>query len=63
MVLSSSISAQNLFVASSAVNRQVLRLEQEPGAELFDRVPSGMRLNAADNGCINTYAARCTTFT
>jgi DNA-binding transcriptional LysR family regulator len=39
--------AQNLFVASSAVNRQILRLEQELGTELFDRVPSGMRLNAA----------------
>lgn len=39
--------AQNLFVASSAVNRQVLRLEEELGTELFDRVPSGMRLNAA----------------
>ena len=39
--------AHNLFVASSAVNRQILRLEQELGAELFDRIPSGMRLNAA----------------
>ena len=39
--------AQNLFVASSAVNRQILQLEGEMGTELFDRVPSGMRLNAA----------------
>jgi len=39
--------AQNLFVASSAVNRQILRLEEELGTELFDRVPSGMRLNIA----------------
>ena len=39
--------AQNLFVASSAVNRQILRLEEEVGTELFDRVPSGMRLNSA----------------
>ena len=39
--------AQNLFVASSAVNRQILRLEEELGTELFDRVPSGMRLNVA----------------
>jgi len=39
--------AQNLFVASSAVNRQILRLEEEMGTELFDRVPSGMRLNIA----------------
>ena len=39
--------AQNLFVASSAVNRQILRLESELGTELFDRVPTGIRLNAA----------------
>lgn len=39
--------AQNLFVASSAVNRQILRLEDELGTELFDRVPSGIRINAA----------------
>ncbi len=39
--------AQNLFVASSAINRQILRLEDELGTELFDRVPSGIRLNAA----------------
>lgn len=39
--------AQNLFVASSAINRQILKLEDELGTELFDRVPSGMRLNPA----------------
>ena len=39
--------AQNLFVASSAINRQILRLEDELGAKLFDRVPTGIRLNAA----------------
>ena len=39
--------AQRLFVASSAVNRQILQLEKELGAELFDRLPTGMRLNAA----------------
>ncbi len=39
--------AQSLFVASSAVNRQILRLESELGTELFDRVPTGIRLNAA----------------
>ena len=39
--------AQNLFVASSAVNRQILKLEQELGTELFDRLPNGTRLNAA----------------
>jgi len=39
--------SENLFVASSAVNRQILNLEEELGTELFDRMPSGMRLNPA----------------
>lgn len=39
--------AQNLFVASSAVNRQILKLEEELGTELFDRLPNGIRLNLA----------------
>ena len=39
--------AQNLYVASSAVNRQILKLESEMGTELFDRLPNGIRLNAA----------------
>jgi len=39
--------AQRLFVASSAVNRKSLQLEEELGAELVDRLPTGMRLNAA----------------
>lgn len=36
-----------LNVASSAVNRQILKLEAEFGAHLFDRQPSGMRLTLA----------------
>lgn len=39
--------AQTLFVASSAVNRQILKLEEELGSELFDRLPTGIRLNPA----------------
>lgn len=39
--------SENLFVASSAVNRQILKLEEELGLELFDRLPTGMRLNVA----------------
>lgn len=39
--------AQNLFVASSAVNRQILKLEEELGTELFDRLPNGIRLTPA----------------
>lgn len=36
-----------LHVAASAVNRQILNLEEELGVELFDRLPNGMRLNPA----------------
>jgi DNA-binding transcriptional LysR family regulator len=39
--------AQNLYVASSAVNRQILKLEAEMGTELFDRLPNGIRLNTS----------------
>lgn len=39
--------SENLYVAASAVNRQILKLEDELGVELFDRMPNGMRLNAA----------------
>ena len=36
-----------LNVASSAINRQVLRLERELGVLVFDRLPTGMRLTPA----------------
>jgi DNA-binding transcriptional LysR family regulator len=36
-----------LNVASSAINRQVLRLERELGVRVFDRLPTGMRLTPA----------------
>jgi len=39
--------ARRLNVASSAVNRQILKLEQEIGAPLFERLPSGLKLTAA----------------
>jgi DNA-binding transcriptional LysR family regulator len=39
--------AASLNVASSAINRQVLRLERELGARVFDRLPAGMRLTPA----------------
>jgi len=39
--------ARRLHVASSAVNRQLLELEDELGTPLFDRLPTGMRLTAA----------------
>jgi len=39
--------ARRLNVASSAVNRQILKLEDEMGATLFERLPGGLRVTAA----------------
>lgn len=39
--------ARRLHLASSAVNRQLLQLEEAIGSPLFDRMPGGMRLTAA----------------
>ncbi|MDX2352625.1 LysR family transcriptional regulator [Stutzerimonas xanthomarina] len=39
--------ARRLNVASSAVNRQILKLEGEIGSPLFERLPAGLRLTAA----------------
>ena len=39
--------ARRLNVASSAVNRQILKLEDEMGTPLFDRLPGGLRVTAA----------------
>lgn len=39
--------ARRLYVASSALNRQLLQLEEEIGSPLFDRMASGLRLTAA----------------
>jgi DNA-binding transcriptional LysR family regulator len=39
--------ARRLNVASSAVNRQILKLEAEVGAPLFDRFPDGIKLTSA----------------
>jgi len=36
--------ARELHVAASAVNRQILQMEEELGVPLFDRLPRGMRL-------------------
>ncbi|MGJ4748616.1 LysR substrate-binding domain-containing protein, partial [Leptospira sp. SA-E8] len=38
---------RQLHVASSAVNRQLLELEDEIGSPLFDRLPEGLQLTAA----------------
>ena len=39
--------AERLNVAASAINRQILKLEQELGIQLFERLPRGLRLTAA----------------
>jgi len=39
--------SRRLNVASSAVNRQILKLEDEIGTPLFERLPGGLRLTAA----------------
>ncbi|BAO61284.1 LysR family transcriptional regulator [Pseudomonas protegens Cab57] len=39
--------ARRLNVASSAVNRQILKIEDEIGAPLFERLPGGLRLTMA----------------
>ena len=39
--------ADVLHVASSAINRQILKLEADLGVRLFDRMPDGMRLTPA----------------
>lgn len=39
--------ARRLHVASSAVNRQLLQLEEDIGTPLFDRLPAGLRLTPA----------------
>lgn len=39
--------ADSLHVASSAVNRQILKLEDEIGVPLFERLPTGVRLTTA----------------
>jgi DNA-binding transcriptional LysR family regulator len=39
--------ADRLHVASSAINRQLIQLEDEMGVRLFDRLPRGIRATAA----------------
>lgn len=44
--------ARELHVAASAVNRQVLQLEDELGVALFERLPRGMRLTSAGDAVV-----------
>ena len=45
--------SSRLNVASSAINRQILTLEQEIGSPIFERLPRGLRLTAAGELLIN----------
>lgn len=49
--------AESLNVSSSAMNRQLLQLEQEVGVELFERLPRGIRPTAA-GGVLLAYVRR-----
>ncbi len=44
--------AKELNVAASAIDRQILLLEQDMGVELFERLPRGMRLTAAGDALV-----------
>ncbi|MFP5077737.1 LysR family transcriptional regulator [Rhizobium sp. YIM 134829] len=44
--------ADHLNVASSAINRQILALEEELGTQIFERLPRGLRLTAAGELCV-----------
>lgn len=39
--------AEALHVSASAIDRQILKAEQELGVQLFERLPSGLRLTSA----------------
>lgn len=39
--------AENLHVSASAIDRQILKAEDELGLQLFERLPGGLRLTAA----------------
>jgi DNA-binding transcriptional LysR family regulator len=44
--------AKELNIAASAIDRQILLLEQELDVELFERLPRGMRLTAAGDALV-----------
>ncbi|KQP13252.1 LysR family transcriptional regulator [Pseudorhodoferax sp. Leaf267] len=44
--------ARELHVAASAINRQILQLEDEFGVPLFERLPRGMQLTASGEALI-----------
>lgn len=45
--------AENLNVASTALNRKILEIEQELGTPIFERLPRGVRLTSAGEVLLN----------
>ena len=46
--------SEHLHIAASAIDRQILQLEQSLGAKLFERTPQGVRLTAAGELLVDT---------
>ncbi|MDC1134564.1 LysR family transcriptional regulator [Alphaproteobacteria bacterium] len=45
--------AEKLNITSTALNRRLIALEEDIGAEIFERLPRGVRLNTAGELLIN----------
>jgi molybdenum-dependent DNA-binding transcriptional regulator ModE len=43
--------AREVSISASAIDRQILMLEEDMGVPLFERLPRGMRLTAAGSCC------------
>jgi DNA-binding transcriptional LysR family regulator len=49
--------AEDMNITASALNRRINRFEEEFGTELFERLPSGVRLNPAGELVLHHYRA------
>lgn len=43
------MAAKRFYIASSAINRQILKIEEEAGVKLFHRLSHGMELTTHNN--------------
>jgi DNA-binding transcriptional LysR family regulator len=50
--------AEDMNITSSALNRRIQRFEEEFGSKIFERLPRGVRLNAAGELLIQHYRAQ-----
>ena len=46
--------SEHLNIAPSAIDRQILRMEEKLGVRLFDRLPQGLQLTAAGEALVGT---------